>query len=71
MGCIYFWLVYSHIVHLWLYILLMGGHILENAQRLSCYLGVELKRETLGVLIYDCQLAVYSSTPIESLIPEQ
>jgi hypothetical protein len=36
-------------------------------------LGWRLKgiRETLGVLIYDRQLAVCVSTPIESLIPEQ
>jgi hypothetical protein len=36
-------------------------------------LGCSLKsiRETLGVLIYDHQLAVCVSTPIESLILEQ
>jgi hypothetical protein len=36
-------------------------------------LGWNLKgiRETLGVLIYDCQLVVCVSTPIESLILEQ
>ncbi len=35
-------------------------------------LGWNLKgiRETFGVLIYDCQLAVCVSTPIESMIPE-
>jgi hypothetical protein len=36
-------------------------------------LGWNLKgtRETFGVLIYDRQLAVCVSTPIESMIPEQ
>jgi hypothetical protein len=36
-------------------------------------LGWNLKgiRETFGVPIYDCQLAVCVSTPIESMIPEQ
>ncbi len=51
----------------------MGGHILENAQRLSCSLvGWNLKRikETFGVKSYDCRLAVSVSTPIESMILE-
>ncbi len=36
-------------------------------------LGWNLKgiRETFGVPIYDCQLAVCVSTPIEYMIPEQ
>ena len=34
----------------------------------NSYLGTV---ETLGVLIYDCQLAVCVSTPIESMIPER
>jgi hypothetical protein len=36
-------------------------------------LGWNLKgiRETFGVLIYDCQLAVSVSTSIESMTPEQ
>jgi hypothetical protein len=36
-------------------------------------LGWNLKgiREMFGVLIYDCQLAVYASTQIESMIQEQ
>jgi hypothetical protein len=52
----------------------MGGHTLENHQRLSCSLvGWNLKeiRETFGVRIYDHQLAVCVSTPIESMILEQ
>jgi hypothetical protein len=41
-----------------------GDHVL---------LGWNLKefRETFGVPIYDHQLAVYVSTPIESIIPER
>jgi hypothetical protein len=41
-----------------------GDHVL---------LGWNLKgiRETFGVPIYDCQLAVCVSTPIESMIPER
>ncbi len=36
-------------------------------------LGWNLKgiKETFGKLIYDCQLAVWVSTPIESMIPER
>jgi hypothetical protein len=51
----------------------MGRHTLKNAQRLSCSLGVDLKgiQEIFGVPIYDRQLAVCVSTPIESMIPEQ
>ncbi len=36
-GCIYFWLVYSHIVNLWLYILLMGGRILEKCPKVIMF----------------------------------
>jgi hypothetical protein len=37
------------------------------------HLGWNLKRirETFGVPIFDCQLAICVSTPIESMIPEQ
>jgi hypothetical protein len=51
----------------------MGGHTFENAQRVSCSLGVELEgiREPFGVPIYNYQLAVCVSTPIESMITEQ
>ncbi len=51
----------------------MGGQTLENAQRLSYSLGVEHERirETFEVMIYDCQLAICVSTPIESMILEQ
>ncbi len=51
--CIYILLVHSHIVHLWLYILLIGAHILENSQELSCSLGVEIEP------IRDMQLGVH------------
>jgi hypothetical protein len=52
--------------------LLMGGHTLENAQSYLDLLGWKLKgiRETIGVMIYDHQLAVCVSTPIESMILE-
>jgi hypothetical protein len=42
------------------------------AQSYHDLLGWNLKgiKETIGVMIHDCQLAVCVSTPIESLIPE-
>ncbi len=53
--------------------LLMGSHTLENVQRFHVLLGWNLKkiRETFGVPIYDHQLTVCVSTPIESMITEQ
>jgi hypothetical protein len=50
----------------------MGGHTLENAQSYRDLLGWNLKgiRETIEMMIYDRQLAVYVSIPIESMIPE-
>jgi hypothetical protein len=51
----------------------MGGHTLENAQSYRDLLGWNLKgiRETIEMMIYDHQLAVYVSIPTESMIPEQ
>ncbi len=57
-----------------------GGEGLETEQsyfgewlKVIIFLGWNLKgiRETFGVPIYDRQLAICVSTPIESLIPEQ
>ncbi len=46
---------------------------IEIARETSVHLGWNLKtiKETFGVPIYDGQLAVCVSTPIESMIPEQ
>jgi hypothetical protein len=46
---------------------------LEMPKGYHVLLGWNLKgmRETFGVLIYDCQLAVCVSTPTESMILEQ
>ena len=45
---------------------------MENAQSYRDLLGWNLKgiRETIEMMIYDRQLAVYVSIPIESMIPE-
>ncbi len=51
----------------------MGGHTLEMPKGYHVLLGWSFKgiRETFGVLIYDPQLVVCVSTPIESIILEQ
>ena len=45
---------------------------MKNSQSYRDLLGWNLKgiRETIEMMIYDCQLAVYVSIPIESMIPE-
>jgi hypothetical protein len=52
--------------------LLMGRHTLENAQSYRNFLGWNLKgiRETIEMMIYDHQLAVYVFIPIKSMILE-